>query len=130
MTDEEPIKKFRESVRTSAFDEREQMPTIYTDRATNTIADLVPMPQFLASAPPGSMLITRINVPIKVRGQGHGSAILRRICADADRLGVVLYVQPISSGQWTNRTLRAWYTRHGFRYGRDYYTRQPRERTN
>jgi len=102
------------------------MERCYVDRESNTIADLAPMAELDPSAIPGSYLITRINVPIKVRGNGFGTAILKRITDDADRLGVTLYVQPMSSGSWNNRTLRAWYVRHGFRFGRNYYTRAPK----
>jgi GNAT superfamily N-acetyltransferase len=61
-------------------------------------------------------LITRINVPEKHRGQGHGREMLALACKRADALGITLFLEPIPySGSPMNREqLIAWYTRSGF----------------
>lgn len=69
--------------------------------------------------------ITRLHVPTAFRGNGHGSALLNLVLADADKLNVRLYVEPFSSGPLDHDALVAWYQRHGFvkwRYG---YLRRP-----
>jgi predicted GNAT family N-acyltransferase len=93
------------------------MMTTYIDPDTRTIADVVKL-SVLAPAdktvPENVYLITRINVPHLHRGKGHGTKILNRIIEDADREGVILYVTPLSSGRWSQRALKSWYSRHGF----------------
>lgn len=61
-------------------------------------------------------LITRINVPEKHRGQGHGRTMLALACERADKLGITLFIEPIPySGSPMNREqLIAWYVRSGF----------------
>lgn len=124
-TDPKTVDQIVERFRSTVRGDTETMERCYIDRESNTIADLAPMSEFDQNAPLDTWLITRINVPIRNRGKGFGTAMLKRITDDADRLGVMLYLQPISSGHWNNRTLRAWYVRHGFRFGRNYYTRTP-----
>lgn len=59
-------------------------------------------------------LITRINVPERFRGLGHGTALLVRATRVADATAKILWLAPASSGSIPNRTLRQWYKRHGF----------------
>lgn len=61
--------------------------------------------------------VQSIYVPPAMRSNGHGTALLRRVCADADAEGVTLAlaVQP----QGGKRSLIygelvRWYTKHGF----------------
>jgi predicted GNAT family N-acyltransferase len=61
-------------------------------------------------------VIQRIFVPVHLRGQGRGRALLTRILADADmEPGVTLYLtaSPGSHGPTLDQ-LEAWYRRHGF----------------
>jgi GNAT superfamily N-acetyltransferase len=103
------------------------MLTTYVDTQTRTIADVVPLQDLDPSVPEGIYLITRINVPHLHRGKGFGTKILQRVIEDADREGVTLYVTPMSSGRWSNSTLRAWYARHGFTsISEEYMGRVPR----
>lgn len=60
-------------------------------------------------------VITRVNVPERYRGQGHGSALLRQVCDDADRERVVLILEVSSYGDMDNEQLRRWYYRYWFR---------------
>lgn len=61
-------------------------------------------------------LITRINVPEKHRGKGHGRELLALACERADALGITLFIEPIpySGSPMDRETLIAWYTRSGF----------------
>lgn len=89
------------------------MKTCYIDMETRVIADLIE---------PGVMypgwLITRINVPADKRGNGLGSAMLQRILRDADQEQVLLYLEPMATGQHANGldqdALVKWYEAHGF----------------
>lgn len=85
------------------------MKTCYIDRETRTIADLV-KPDVQA---PG-WTITRINVPQQHRGNKYGSAMLKRICADADIEGAALYLFVSPSGGLNFAQLTDWYKRYGF----------------
>jgi GNAT superfamily N-acetyltransferase len=60
-------------------------------------------------------LITRLNTPAILRGQGYASLLLEEICEDADREEVELCLQVMSSGDLTNAQLYKWYKRFGFR---------------
>jgi hypothetical protein len=77
------------------------------------IADLVPPGELTRS-----WTITRINVPLRpsgLRGQHYGSALLWRICSDADRELVALQLEISPSDGLTYDQLEAWYLRYGFR---------------
>lgn len=97
------------------------MKTCYYDRATLAIADLVT---------PGAIhegwVITRINVPRRYRGEGHGTALLKEILADADAEGADLWldVSPSDGLDWGQ--LVAWYERHGFERVNEYGTMRRR----
>lgn len=63
----------------------------------------------------GQIHISSILSP--TRGRGHASAVLKQICALADRHGVVLDGAPVpfdSRGGLALDELEAWYRRHGF----------------
>lgn len=74
------------------------------------IADLTNPGDFL----PGTMTITRINVPAAHRGKGHGSALLKQITDAADAEGVILSLEINPSGPLDYNALYDWYVRHGF----------------
>lgn len=61
-----------------------------------------------------SLLITRINVPMKYRGQGHAHDLLVQAIDMVDKLdlGLRLEVQPSDGLSYAK--LVAWYERHGF----------------
>lgn len=98
------------------------MKTCYTLKVEGTarpaIADLTEMNVSLFE-------INRINVPGVARGKGHGSALLREICADADSEGVVLTLGVASSGPLDNTDLARWYARYGFVGGITEMRREP-----
>jgi len=58
--------------------------------------------------------ITRINVPDKFRGRGHGSALLQQIVDDADNERVIIQLQIYPSGPMDYQQLESWYHRYGF----------------
>jgi ribosomal protein S18 acetylase RimI-like enzyme len=94
--------------------ERATVKTYYTillSKVEIAIADLV-KPGELTS----NWTITRINVPYKYRGLGHGRELLRRITADADAEGATLELDVFPSGELGYEELEAWYRRNGFRY--------------
>ena len=63
----------------------------------------------------GEWTIDRINVPDIVRGKGHGSTLLKSICEDADRRGIILKLHIIAGDGLTHAQLESWYRRHGFK---------------
>jgi ribosomal protein S18 acetylase RimI-like enzyme len=76
--------------------------------------------------------IARIWVSPEARGQGIGTALLRRALADADDEGVELqlYPDPEHNTIRNRRRLIAWYERHGFSghgLGGGYMRRRPRD---
>ncbi|NUS02043.1 MAG: hypothetical protein HOV97_05710 [Nonomuraea sp.] len=60
--------------------------------------------------------LNRINVPAVNRGFGHGSRLLRRVLADADREEATLWLYPHPSGPLDHEALVAWYQRNGFAF--------------
>lgn len=72
------------------------------------------------------LIITRINVPAKYRGQGHGSNMLRELCAKADAEGITLWLEINPYGDMTYEQLEAWYRRYGFK-GTGIYKRKPKK---
>ena len=99
------------------------METCYVDYETRTIADLLP-PHELT---PG-WCISRINVPAEHRGEGHGSKMLKRIIADADRENIALWLDVVPSGPLDFWQLTNWYKRYGFREHPTGYLIRPRRR--
>lgn len=87
------------------------------------IADVVKMP--VDSSRKEYFVITRINVMERYRGQGYGSKILNMILEDADKEGVVLFLEPTPSGGLSEKELKAWYERHGFSYDAWHMRRLP-----
>ena len=59
-------------------------------------------------------IITRLSVPKSYQGFGHGSALLRQICAEADATRTKLWLEISPSGPLDAADLEAWYTRYGF----------------
>ena len=64
--------------------------------------------------------VNRINVPKAHRGKKLGSAMLRRLCDEADAEGVTLVLQPLATGGLGGPALIAWYKRYGFTWDHDY----------
>jgi GNAT superfamily N-acetyltransferase len=63
----------------------------------------------------GGWIITRINVPERERGNGYGSALLKRFLELADHFQKTVSLGVSSSNpKFTNGKLREWYKRHGF----------------
>jgi hypothetical protein len=61
-------------------------------------------------------ILNRINTCTGVRkGQGWGNKLLTKVCAEADKYGVTLWlgVSPDAPGYF--KRLARWYTRHGFK---------------
>jgi len=102
------------------------MQTCYTIRLSPTaiaIADLV-KPRELTY----DWTITRINVPEKFRGQGHGSELLQLILADADAEQVPLQLSVFPTGPLGWRALADWYERYGFKMvSTGYMRRRPKK---
>lgn len=87
------------------------MPTCFHIRlgpASLAIADLV---DYYGEG----LIITRINVPVKFRGQGHGRALLQQITDAADKHATTLWLEVGASDGLDSEQLRRWYLRHGFR---------------
>jgi GNAT superfamily N-acetyltransferase len=76
-------------------------------------------PDFMS---PDGWLISSMRTMPRSRGKGLASAVLKWVCADADREGVTLYLQA-EAEPWDNRmhpgldqaSLVAFYERRGFR---------------
>jgi ribosomal protein S18 acetylase RimI-like enzyme len=90
--------------------------TCYIDRETRSIADLIPPGDILVAPgdPFQGWTISRINVPKEHRGKGLGSAMLKRILADADEEGIDLYLVVYATGALDDEQLTEWYERYGF----------------
>lgn len=67
--------------------------------------------------PPGTLILTRINVPVQCRGKGHGSYLLQTVLDAADAEQVTLALEVMPSGDLSFAQLELWYERHGFKYG-------------
>lgn len=93
------------------------MKNCYIDRDTRSIADLTNVGEMV----PGTMTITRINVPAESRGKGLGSMLLKQICTDADAEGVGLSLEIVPSGPLDYQDLYRWYGRYGFEWIPKYY---------
>lgn len=59
--------------------------------------------------------ITSVYTPEADRGKGEASALLKQVCEEADRAGIVLILipKPFDAGL-DELQLIAWYARHGF----------------
>jgi len=88
------------------------MKTCYVNLTIGSIADLV-APDGAPDAPP-HWIITRVNVPVRHRGQGYASELLKQITDDADREHVSLMLEVSPSDGLGYSQLVAWYRRHGF----------------
>ena len=58
--------------------------------------------------------MSRINVPVKFRGQGYGSHLLKVVLADANEENISIELLPSPSGGLDLEQLLAWYQRNGF----------------
>lgn len=94
------------------------MKSCYVDKDTRSIADIC---DYYGRG----LIITRINVPKEHRNKKHGSALLKRILADADAEGVVLWLEILESGGLTRTQLAEWYARYGFKNHGGVWRRQP-----
>ena len=90
------------------------------------IADLVRWPNENSK----NYIVTRINVMERYRGLGLGSQILKEILDDADKEGVVLFIEPSASGGLSQKELEEWYERHGFTWGAWHLRRTPQKGAN
>jgi GNAT superfamily N-acetyltransferase len=63
-------------------------------------------------------VVTRINVPRELRGQGHGTRLLEEVLRDADEQGLRLMLAPEPSDGLDHEAVVAWYGRHGFEFTR------------
>jgi predicted GNAT family acetyltransferase len=80
------------------------------------IADLTNVGEMV----PGTMTITRVNIPAAHRGKGKGTELLKMILTDADQYGVLLSLEIMPSGSLDYEALYDWYVRHGFFTHPDY----------
>lgn len=80
--------------------------------------DLKPKPAvadvWVVDNKPDTALITRINVPIEHRRKGIGTELLKEIIADADKEGIVLYIEVQASDGPNRDILKRWYMKYGF----------------
>lgn len=98
------------------------MRTTYVDAPTRSIANTSP------NLLQGGMDLNRINVPAGSRGQGIGRKLMEEVLADADREGLILWLDINPYGAMTYEELEAWYLRIGFEPHEGRYRRLPRER--
>lgn len=84
------------------------MKSCYIDKTHRVIADT--MPDHIEPV----TWVNRINVPREHRGKRLGSAMLQRLCDDADLEGAILVLSPLSTGGLNGPQLVAWYKRYGF----------------
>jgi ribosomal protein S18 acetylase RimI-like enzyme len=87
------------------------MRSVYFDRETRGIVDLVDTSSWCGSK---TFLITRINVPPQYRRRGVATSLLQQVLADADKEGVTLWLEVLSSGDMTDEQLGKWYEKFGF----------------
>lgn len=95
------------------------MKTCYVDTTSRSIVDLC---DYYGKG----LIITRVNVPHERRGQGHGRALMQRVCAAADATRTTLYLEILPSGGLDYDQLEAWYSRLGFIHHLGIYRRRPR----
>jgi ribosomal protein S18 acetylase RimI-like enzyme len=92
------------------------MRNCFLDYEHRAIADLTNLGEVV----PGTMTITRINVPEEHRGRGFGTKLLVRILDEADSEHVHLSLLVVPSGPLDYDALVSWYERHGFRQSERY----------
>jgi ribosomal protein S18 acetylase RimI-like enzyme len=63
--------------------------------------------------------ITVMALPAPVRGRGIGTEFTERVCAEADRRGVIIVISPEGSTQEVTDRLIRWYHRLGFERNAD-----------
>lgn len=95
------------------------MDIIYIDHDSGAVAQLmafdVPELQAFGGSERAIWLITSLGVPVKNRRKGHGTRMLRKVCAQADREGAILCLSVADDGTGMgDLALRLWYAKHGF----------------
>lgn len=62
-----------------------------------------------------TFIVTRVIVPVRARGFGHGTALMKMLtaAADAEMMKLMLEPQPYTN-TWTVTKLRNWYSQFGF----------------
>ena len=88
--------------------------TFYTVKVEGEVRPCIADVAFF-SEPFNAHVITRINVPHSLRGQGYGRQLMAQILYDADHEGVPLMLAPEPSDGLDFRALEAWYERCGFK---------------
>lgn len=63
--------------------------------------------------------IARLYTPPKHRGLGYSRIGMQRLCAEADRLRINLWITPNAYGPMSNEDLTAWWERLGFKKTED-----------
>lgn len=93
------------------------MKSCYFDAKTRSIADVCEYDgEYGVIGKRKSYLITRISVLPKSRRQGIGQRLLSEIIADADKDGVVLYLEIVPGDEDTKyEQLHMWYKNNGFK---------------
>lgn len=91
------------------------MKSTYTIKLSSTrlaVLDVTMLEENLAE-------ITRVNVPLEFRGQGHGSDLLQQVIDDADveEINLQLFINPY--GSMTYEQLQRWYEDNGFEEAED-----------
>jgi hypothetical protein len=99
------------------------METCYVDSTVYGIVDLIHPGELLD----GAWVISRINVPTRYCGMGHGGELLKRVCTQADEEQIILALQINPYGPMDYDDLEAWYIRYGFYYEArtGYFLRMP-----
>lgn len=86
------------------------MKDAYYDKETQAAIDLV----YDTVDNEDGWIITRIRVPIKNRGNGYASKLLKQVLTEADKEGTTLRLWILPTGDLTYEQLEAWYKRYGF----------------
>lgn len=84
-------------------------PPVYIIPATRTIIDVHELPD-----EPMVWRIARVSTPPQWRQRGSARRLMKRLCADADRLGIELRLEVLPSGDMGFEQLHDWYARLGF----------------
>jgi predicted GNAT family acetyltransferase len=94
----------------SSHDGMAQMLTCYYEIIGHQLCVLDLSPNLLGEG----MVINRVNVPERFRGQGFGRKVMAACLHDADIEGVTLSLDINPYGRMTRSELESWYLRCGF----------------
>lgn len=86
----------------------------WTDQLVADLRAHVPGLALMVGCDDRRMIIGVIAVPPELQGQGHGTAVLRRLCAEADARGLTAMCTPTDEYGADLDRLHRWYRRHGF----------------